>query len=135
MEQKKYIFTGEILNWKGHILHRIKRLSDGKIGEWIESELNLVNDIYYNVCWVDEEAKVYSNAYISGDAIIYGNAEVYGNSHIFDNARIFDNAKVYNSKIARRVKIYDNAKVFNSIYCDNEKIHNNTKINHNKDVI
>lgn len=37
----KYKFTGETINFDDHVLHRIKRLSDDKLGGWIESEKNL----------------------------------------------------------------------------------------------
>ena len=38
----KYKFTDETKSSiEGNILHRIKRLSDGKLGGWIEKEENL----------------------------------------------------------------------------------------------
>ena len=37
----KYEFTDETKNYEGHLLHRIRRLSDSKLGGWIESEKNL----------------------------------------------------------------------------------------------
>ena len=37
----KYEFTDKTITNDGHILHEIRRLSDGKIGGWIESEDNL----------------------------------------------------------------------------------------------
>ena len=41
MTYKKYEFTGETKEVFGRTLHRIKRLSDGLVGGWIESEDNL----------------------------------------------------------------------------------------------
>ena len=44
MTTKKYELTEETLEWKGHILHRIKALRDfgnikaGQLGGWIEKE-------------------------------------------------------------------------------------------------
>lgn len=40
----KYEFTSETKNYDGHILHRIRRLSDDQLGGWIESEDNLSQD-------------------------------------------------------------------------------------------
>lgn len=62
-----------------HLLHRIKRLSDGKLGGWIEKEENLSQE---SNCWVDGEAKVYD------DAKVYGNAKVYGDSEVCGHARV-----------------------------------------------
>ena len=51
---KKYEFTGETLEHEGRTLKRIRRLSDGKLGGWIESEDNLS---HYGGAWVCGEAK------------------------------------------------------------------------------
>lgn len=37
----KYEFTGETMNYEGYLLHKIRRLPDGKLGGWIQSENNL----------------------------------------------------------------------------------------------
>ena len=37
----KYEFTDETMNYDGHTLHRIRHLSDDKLGGWIEKEENL----------------------------------------------------------------------------------------------
>lgn len=34
----KYEFTDNTINYDGHLLHRIRRLSDGKIGGWLEKK-------------------------------------------------------------------------------------------------
>ena len=52
----KYIFTGETKNYEGHLLHRIRRLSDGALGGWIQKEENLSQE---GNCWIDDEAYVY----------------------------------------------------------------------------
>ena len=41
----KYEFTDETLEWKGHTLHRIRRLNDGIIGGWIEQEAIYEGDL------------------------------------------------------------------------------------------
>jgi hypothetical protein len=58
--QKKYVLTGETKSYTGHTLHRIRRISGGQIGGWIESEKNLSHE---GTCWVHDDAQV------SGDAV------------------------------------------------------------------
>ena len=65
----KYEFTDETIIYDGHVLHQIRRLSDNKIGGWIEKEENLSQE---GNCWVDDVAYVYD------DARVYNNAQVYG---------------------------------------------------------
>jgi len=50
---KKYEFTGETINHDNRILRRVRRISDGLIGGFIESEDNLSHK---------------DNAWVSGDA-------------------------------------------------------------------
>lgn len=87
----KYEFTDETINYKGHLLHRIRRLSDSKLGGWIESEANLSQD---GDCQVDDEVMVYSKAQVSENAQVYGHANVHGEARIYGNARIFDYTQV-----------------------------------------
>ena len=67
MEQKKYEFTGETMDFFGRTLHRIRSLrvfSDinvGDIGGWIEKEENLSHN---------------NNAQVYGKAQVYGEARV-----------------------------------------------------------
>lgn len=130
----KYKFTDETINFDGHVLHRIKRISDSKLGGWIEKEENLSQE---GSCWVDDNAKVYnyakvfdnaqvydyalvySIAKVSGNAQVYDDAQIHGSAQIYDNAKIFNNAKVFgNSKvygdaeISNQVEIFDGAKVY-----------------------
>lgn len=72
----KYEFTNKTMNYNGCILHRIKRISDGKLGGWIESEDNLSQE---GNCWIGDNAKVY------GDATIYDNAQVFSHADITGN--------------------------------------------------
>ena len=65
---KKYEFTGEEkLMSCGALVKRIKRIHDGVIGGWIETEKNLD---HYGNAWV------YGDARVSGDAQVSGNARV-----------------------------------------------------------
>ena len=79
----KYEFTDETKNYDGHLLHRIRRLSDGKFGGWIESEKNLSQE---GNCWVDGEAIVFEDAKVSGNAQVYGKAEVSYDAKVKDIA-------------------------------------------------
>jgi NDP-sugar pyrophosphorylase family protein len=88
---RKYEFTGERINWKGRVLHRIKRLADGKVGGFIEKEDNLS---HYDDCWIDDNAKVYDNARVSGNAFVFGDAEIYDNAEVYCSASVLDFAEV-----------------------------------------
>lgn len=78
---KKYEFTDETKTIDGHLLHRIRRLSDGVIGGWIESEDNLAHE---DDCWV------YGNACVYGDAKVYGAAKVHDNANVCGKAVVHD---------------------------------------------
>ena len=101
---KKYEFTGETKKYFGITLRRIRRISDGLIGGWIEKEDNLsqadkcfVYDhaIVYGNAQILCNSQVYGNARISGNVLVYGNARVYGSAYVSGNIRIFDNACVF----------------------------------------
>ena len=85
MSNKKYEFTGETKEWRGHILHRIRAIVDiayakaGEFGGWIESESNLSEN---------GDAWVFGDAKVCGDAKVYGNAEVYGNVCVCGDAEV-----------------------------------------------
>jgi hypothetical protein len=84
----------------GLALTRIRRLSDGKKGGYIESEHNLSQD---GDCWLHDESVAYGDAQItenaqvfgmvSGAARVSGSAQVYGT--VTDNAVVTDQARVY----------------------------------------
>ena len=117
----KYEFKDETMNFDGCVLHRIKRLSDGKLGGWIEKEENLSQE---GNCWVDDEAMVY------GEARVYGNAQVYDKAGVHDNVKVYDNAKVYGDVyISDNAKIYGDAEVYGdaSIY-DNAQVYDTAKV-------
>ena len=133
----KYEFTGETKNYEGHILHRIKRLSDNVIGGWIEKEENLSQD---GSCWVSNGAKVYDDARIYDNAAIwtyaqvYGNAKVYGNATIYDRAVVHDDAQVYgDANVYGKAKVYGEAKVYGNAKIDGEtNVFGNIKITNEK---
>jgi predicted acyltransferase (DUF342 family) len=108
----KYEFTGETMHYEGYILHRIKRLSDGKLGGWIEKESNLSQE---GNCWVDDNAKVFDNAVVRRNAKVYGDAKVYDDALVTDNAEVYGDAQVYDyTEVYDNARVYDNVKVYHS---------------------
>jgi UDP-3-O-[3-hydroxymyristoyl] glucosamine N-acyltransferase len=101
MNMKKYEFIEE-KSFYGIILKRIKRLSDGIVGGWIQSEDNLSHN---GNCFIYDNAKVFGNAEVSGNAKVYdnafvfGNAKVSGNAEVSGNAFVYDNARIYEGVI------------------------------------
>lgn len=59
---KKYEFTGQTINHLGRELKQIKRIRDGFVGGYIESERNLSHN---------------------GDCFVFGNAKVFGDAKVF----------------------------------------------------
>ena len=141
----KYEFTDETMNYEGTLLHRIRRLSDGKLGGWIEKEKNLSQE---GNCWVDGDAKVYDNAQIYSNAQVFDNAQVYGNALIYGsaivygeavargNVEVYSKAKVYgdacvsgNAKVYEDAQVYDNAQVYDKAYVSgNAKVFNDARV-------
>ena len=118
-ENKKYILTGETIDYRGHKLYRIKAIKSfngirkGSLGGWIESEDNLSQE---GDCWILHEAKVFRKAKVSENAKVKDNACIYGNACVRGNAKISGNAEVYgNVCIYDYVSISGYAKVFGSI--------------------
>lgn len=112
---KNYEFTGETMQYEGHVLHRIRALRDiqtdpmygnpfvdqGELGGWIESEKNLSQ---VSRAWVASDAKVY------GDSEVYGMARVEGSATVSDSARICGHAYVSgNAHIGGHARIYNEA--------------------------
>ena len=127
---RKYEFTGETRQHGGVTLRQIRRISDGEIGGWIESEKNLSHE---GDAWVSGNAKVYCNAWVSGNAKVYCNAQVRGNAIVCDIARVSNNAMVCgNAMVYGNAQVYGNAKVYgnaqvrgNAIVCDIARVSNN----------
>ena len=108
MTVKKYEFTGEIKEFYGRTLHRIKRISDGLIGGWIESEENLSHKddcFVYGEAVVCGEAEVCGKARVYGKAVVYGKAEVYGKAVVCGEAEVYGEARVYGEAVVDRFKI------------------------------
>lgn len=112
---KKYELTSEVIEYKGHTLHRIKAVRDfgsvkaGEFGGWIENEKNLSQD---------------DNAWIYGEAMVFDNAKVFNCAEVYDNAEVCDNALVYcDAKVCNNAKIFGYAEV-----CDNAEVYGNVRI-------
>lgn len=124
---KKYEFTGETKIYKGRELRRIRRIKDGLIGGWIESERNLSQK---GDCFVYDEGMVYGNGKVYGNSIVYGNGKVFGNGEVFGNGKISDNGMVYgngmvfhNGMIFGNGVVYDKGLIYgNGVVCDNGKV-------------
>lgn len=98
-------------------------------------------------CFIGPYARVFENAYVTGNSIIndgasifgnasvcmnakvYGDAMVYDNASIRDNARVSGFAKVYgNSRVMNNAQVYESAEVYdNAILCNNAEIYDNGK--------
>ena len=106
---KKYELTDDKIEVAGITLCRIKRISDGVLGGYLESEDNLS---HYEDAWVSGNAKVFGDARVRGKASVYGNAWVRGNARVYGDAWVRGNARVYGD-----AKVYGNAKV-----CGNTRV-------------
>lgn len=119
---KKYEFTGETRQFdEDTLLKRIRRLSDGLIGGWIESEENLSHE---GTCFVYDDAMVFESGFVSDSAKVFGDASVSGSARISDNAGVFDDAVV-----SEGASVSGNATVFGqAIATDDAKIYGRAKI-------
>jgi hypothetical protein len=103
---KKYELTEETIEVKGRTLYRIRRLCDGLLGGYIESESNLSQE---GSCFVYDQAKVSGSALVSGEAQVFGEARVSGEARVFDSAQVYGSARVYGSAV-----VYGEAQVSGS---------------------
>ncbi|NIT57062.1 MAG: hypothetical protein GWN00_12760, partial [Aliifodinibius sp.] len=74
---KKYKFTGERRYWRGILVHRIVRLSDGLVCGWLESERNLEHS---------GDCMIYDDAVAVGDSLVSEHASMLGSSSIWGDA-------------------------------------------------
>ena len=117
---KKYEVTGETKQHCGRTLCRIKRLSDGLIGGWVEKEDNLSHE---GSCFIYDEAMVYDRAKVLDNAIVKNSAEICGHAEIADDAQVYGNANVYDSaQVCDNAKIYDDAEIFGNTKVDGHGI-------------
>ena len=99
-------------------------------------------------CFVGPYARVFDNAYVTGNAIINdgasvfcnasvsGHAKVYGDAMIYDNASVRDQARVSgfskvfgNARVMDNAQVYESAKIYDSaIICNNAEVYDNSKV-------
>lgn len=113
--KRKYEFTGAVRKLSnGIIVKKIRRLSDGLLGGWIESEENLS---HYGTCFVYNEAVVYGCSKITDDAKIFNNA-VIRNSHIQNNAVVKHTAEVFDCIIGENAEINGYGRIIRCEICN-----------------
>lgn len=124
---KKYKFTGEVLEYQGRQLQRIRRLSDGQLGGWIESERNLS---HAGQCWVADEAKVFDTARVDGTAVVRGYAVVCGDATVDGHAVVSEHAIVCGSAHIRHSAHVSGAACVDdhAVVCGNATVTGNCRV-------
>lgn len=136
MNNKKYeilMDEANTIEWKGHILHRIRALRDfndvreGDIGGYVEKEKNLSQ---CGNCWIYDEAKAMDNSRIYDDSIMYDNSEMHENSIMCDDSEMHNDSELHgNSAMYNNSMIFDNSSMHdNSIMYDNSGMYNNSTL-------
>ena len=103
-------------------------IPDGRLGGWVAKTATVCKGAF-----IEQDAKVYGNAYVGKNALIsdfarvYGHAKIHGHAHIGYKARVFGHAVIEDSaivdghvKVFGRAQILDNAEVWDyaKIYGD-----------------
>lgn len=119
---KYQIVPDDIVHQDGRTLHRVRRIADGLLGGYIESESNLDQA---GACFLFDKSRAYDNARITGDAELYGtlygdavlggNASVFG--EVFDAAQVQGHARVQ-GRAYGRARIADHAQLFGQAFDD-----------------
>jgi len=139
---RKYEFTGETKLFKLQkevTLNQIRAVRDfgeikvGKLGGWIESEVNLSHD---GLSWVGGRAYVFGNATVDGngmvldEAIVFDDAVIEGNGRVLGMAQVYEGAVVRDKgEVAGNVRIHGDAIIEgNDRFADHEDISNNYQI-------
>ena len=136
MPMKYELVSGDTVQQDGKTLTRIRRLADGQLGGYIETQDNLAQT---GSCWVFGDSRAYGNARIGDNAELHGTAhddaiiggdgqvhgEAFGQSQVLDHAfvrgRVFDQAVVkgfaeVNGQAFGHSVVQDHAKVFGQIF-------------------
>jgi hypothetical protein len=93
----KYGFTGRTKKINGEIeVFQIRRLSDGRLGGWIESEDNLSQE---GTCWISEGVVVLDFAAVTGDAQVLGQIQLLGHARVEGSATIDGSAAIGGSSV------------------------------------
>ena len=99
---KNYEFTGETMEYKGRMLHRIRStkkdpngfFQSGELGGWIESPHNLRDE-----AWVGGNAKVYGESVVMDRAYVGGDSQIHKRSIIRDDTFISGHVEVIESEV------------------------------------
>jgi hypothetical protein len=136
MATKYELLVDDTVQQDGRSLSRVRRLSDGLLGGYIETQDNLAQS---GGCFLFEKSRAFGNSRIRDDAELYGmvygeavlagNAKVFGEvfgqarvldhaivrGRVYDQALVKDSAEVYGQAYGRSV-VEDHAKVYGQIY-------------------
>ena len=125
-EEKFELMDDFIINIFGIKLFRLKAKVDGKhykkgeIGGFVES-LKLKNGgaRVFGDAWVSGNAQVYNNAQVSGDARVFGDAWVSGNAQVYNNAQVSGDAWVSgDAQVYGDANVSGNAWVYGKLKID-----------------
>lgn len=106
---KKFELTDETIEEEGVTLHRIKNISTGKLGGFVETEDNLSQ---LGNCWVDDDAKVFKGAFVSDNALVCGHAKVWDHSKVSGDATVQGYSWVsFGSSVSGTAMILGNARI------------------------
>src|SRR6266567_9286617 len=123
LEQMKYsVIPDDTVSQNGRTLYRVRRLSDGLLGGYIESEKNLSQS---GNCFLYNKSRVFGNARIKDDAQLYGlaydNTVIAGASVVyreaFGDSQILDQAVVHGRAYDRAI-IKDSSELYGQAFGD-----------------
>jgi hypothetical protein len=129
---EKYTLTDNTVVVNERILHQIRRISDGALGGFVETEANLSQQ---GTCFLFDQGHAYGNGTIKDDAQVYG--DVYDNGvacgkaivkgAIFGKASVSDNAellgKAYDQAIIKENAIVQGEAFGNSVVEGSAKVY------------
>lgn len=129
--QRKYEFTGKQKRTMYGVVSQIRRLSDGKLGGWIQKEENLSHK---GNCWiresvvvsdearVSENAQVFNNVYIVDHAQVSGHVSVGGHTVITGHAQVYGDCRVFGGHIhiGGHSQVYGGSHVYGNVYIDEQ---------------
>ena len=105
MEKYEILMDKEYtIEWKGHILHRIRALIDfgdvkkGDLGGFVENENNLS---YYGNCWIYDGAKAMDSSRVYDDSRMYDESEMHDNSRMYGDSELNNSAKLYGKLVSK----------------------------------
>jgi hypothetical protein len=117
-------------------LSRIRRLSDGRIGGWVEGEHNLVQN---SKAWIEANAIVCGKAVVTdcalveGDAYIHGSARIYERAVVKDKARVGDNAHILGySVVSGKSRVWSDGDICGSSEIIDSDIHTKGSVRNSK---